>query len=664
MAIQDKVLGHRDDIQALRGFAVLAVVAYHAGLPVHGGFVGVDIFFVISGFVITKLILGRYSEGSFKFSEFFEKRILRLVPLLTLVNIATVLFCLVAFSPFGEVQQVTEAMKYATFFGANYFFYSTNDYLNLAFHPLRHLWSLSAEEQFYLVFPFLLIGLMFVSRKLNKFLTLFGIFTVGLVSFVFCLQASSNSESADHIRAAFFGTHLRAWEFLVGAMAFCLFKQFGSMRSQLIARMISFLGLLMMLYGVFFISSTAGYPSIYTAVPVVGTALLIYGGSAPIGFSVLFSNPLLVWLGNVSYGWYLWHWPIVVFVQRALSPKATVLVLASLFALLLATLTNRFFENPIRYSSKLAGKKSWAVLVACMLVSLLSAGMVNKIASTGLGIATESPQSQLIALEGCGGRAIVENLDKPCDNGVIGNGDLVLLLGDSQAQSASDGLFEAGVELGVRVIAFQADGCPLSARSTVKESNWCIEVQKAYLDSVSLYQPDVVVIVNRYDQYVVEGSNNGPNDLRVPFVNGKLPASREEQFQSVVESLSEEVIAVRSLGPKVVVLLETPTVLMPEPNLLSKMFKSVRSAELDQALEWNRVRDEIAAEIRTSLSAIDDVEIVDPSSHLCGEYPKCSAVSGGLISHWEKQHLNRIGSLQLTPFWKTIIGPLVGVSGD
>ena len=168
MAIQDTVSGHRDDIQAVRGFAVLAVVAYHAGLPVHGGFVGVDIFFVISGFVITKLILGKYSEGSFRFSEFFEKRILRLVPLLTLVNIATVFFCLVAFSPFGEVQQVTKAMKYATFFGANYFFYSTNDYLNLAFHPLRHLWSLSAEEQFCLVFPFMLIGLMFDLRLIKS----------------------------------------------------------------------------------------------------------------------------------------------------------------------------------------------------------------------------------------------------------------------------------------------------------------------------------------------------------------------------------------------------------------------------------------------------------------------------------------------------------------
>jgi hypothetical protein len=249
---------------------------------------------------------------------------------------------------------------------------------------------------------------MFVSRKFNKFLTLFGLFAVGLVSFVFCLQASSNSESTDHIRAAFFGTHLRAWEFLVGAMAFCLFKHFGPMRSRLIALMIAFLGLLMMLYGVFFISSTAGYPSIHTAVPVVGTALLIYGGSAPIGFSFLFSNPLFVWLGNVSYGWYLWHWPIVVFVQRALSAKAIVLVLASLFALFFATLTNRFFENPIRYSSKLAGKKSWAVLVACMLVSLLAVGSVNKLAATGLGLGVESSGSELIALENCRGRAAVE----------------------------------------------------------------------------------------------------------------------------------------------------------------------------------------------------------------------------------------------------------------
>jgi hypothetical protein len=258
----------------------------------------------------------------------------------------------------------------------------------------------------------------------------------------------------------------------------------------------------------------------------------------------------------------------------------------------------------------------------------------------------------------------VENPENPCDNGVQNSNSLVVLLGDSQAQSAADGLFQAGVELGVRIIGFQADGCPMSARSTVKESEWCPDVQNAYVDSIVRFNPDVVVIVNRYDQYVVEGSNNGPNDLRVPFANGKLPTSQEEQLKSVVESLSEEVAAVRSLGPKVFVLLETPTVLMPEPNLLSKMFKSVRSAELNQALEWNRVRDEIVAEISTKLNAINGVQIVDPSSNLCEEYPKCSAVSGGLITHWEKQHLNRIGSLQLVPFWKTTIEPLVGVSGD
>ena len=111
-------------------------------------------------------------------------------------------------------------------------------------------------------------------------------------------------------------------------------------------------------------------------------------------------------------------------------------------------------------------------------------------------------------------------------------------------------------------------------------------------------------------------------------------------------------------------LLETPTVLMPEQNLLSKMFQSVRSAELNQALEWNSVRDEIAAEISTKLSVIDGVQIVDPSSNLCGEYPKCTAVSSGLITHWEKQHLNRIGSLLLTPLWKTTFGSLFGVPGD
>jgi peptidoglycan/LPS O-acetylase OafA/YrhL len=183
-------MGYRPDIQALRGLAVLIVVAYHAGLPIKGGFVGVDISFVISGYVISQLVFVRFQDNRFSLQQFFERRILRLVPLLTLVNLVTVL---IAFNPFGEFQQVTEAMKFATFFSANYYFFTSNAYLELAYHPLRHLWFLAVGEQFYLVFPFLLIGLFALAKRLRSSVPIPAMFLVfGGVSLFLCLNATRN----------------------------------------------------------------------------------------------------------------------------------------------------------------------------------------------------------------------------------------------------------------------------------------------------------------------------------------------------------------------------------------------------------------------------------------------------------------------------------------
>jgi len=663
LAIEDKVSGHRDDIQALRGFAVLAVVAYHAGLPVHGGFVGVDIFFVISGFVITKLILGRYSDGSFAFREFFEKRVLRLVPLLTLVNIVTVLFALVALSPFGEIQQVTAAMKYATVFGANYYFYTANDYLNLAFHPLRHLWSLSVEEQFYLFFPFLLMGLVVISRKLKRDLVTIGIMLTGVISFGYCLQASRNSENVNQIRLAFFGTQLRAWEFLIGALAFCLLDRFGPIRSRLYAEMVSIIGFVMMAYGVILISTTAGYPNAKTTIPVIGTALLIFGGSTQNRIGHRFANPLLVRIGDISYGWYLWHWPVVVFAKRIVSSNSLVLSFASFASLLLAISTYKYFENPIRYSKRFSGRRSWLVLLTCISVSIGGATVINRVSATGLGIATERPENRLQSLGACYSTATTYEKEAQCDNGQPEVGASVLLLGDSQAESAADGLYEAGKKLGIRVYGYGAGGCPMRSRSTVKESSWCPTVQNAYLSAVQVFNPKVVVFANRYDQYAVEGSEAGSNDLRIPFSDGRLPVNREEQIDSIIESLVEQVDLVRELGPKVVIMLETPTVLMSSPNLLSKYLVGPRNLESSEAKKFNEIRDGISAQILERFSERSGVVVINPQEYLCETYPKCSAEIDGDIAYWEKQHLNRFGSMKLVPLWMKTIEKLNEVSG-
>ena len=663
MVNQHESSGHRADIQALRGFAVLSVVAYHAGLPIHGGFVGVDIFFVISGFVITKLILGKYSDGNFAFRGFFEKRILRLVPLLTLVNVVTVLFALVAFNPFGEVQQVTAAMKYATVFGANYYFYTANDYLNLAFHPLRHLWSLGAEEQFYLIFPFLLMGLVVVSRKLKRNLATIGILLTGVISFWYCLQASSNPENVNQMRLAFFGTHLRAWEFLIGALVFCLLDQFGPIRSRLYAEIVSIIGLVMMTYGVILISTTAGYPNVKTTIPVIGTALLIFGGSTKNRVGHRFASPLLVRIGDISYGWYLWHWPLIVFVQKILSPSVPALVLTSIVSLLVAILTFRFFENPIRYYSVLAGRKSWVVLVVCILVSLSAVTAVNKLASTGLGVATDKPENALQSLGACYSPTSVLVLETQCDNGLPESGSSILLVGDSQAESAADGIFQAAKDMGVRAFGYGAGGCPMRSRSTVKESAWCPDVQNAYVSAIEKFAPKIVIFANRYDQYAIEGSEPGANDLRIPFADGHLPVNRAEQNQTIIESLVEQIQRVRDLGPEVIVMLETPTVSMSSSSFLTKHVGELRSKESGSAKRFNIVRDELIAQIREEVSGMNGVMIVDPQEYLCENYPECSAVIDGTIAYWEKQHLNRFGSMKLVPLWTKTLAPTSGVSG-
>ena len=186
----------RSDIQGLRGLAVLAVVAYHAQLPLPGGFVGVDMFFVISGWVVTNTVIRQVSGNSFSIIAFYSKRIKRLVPMLTVVNLATLLLIIVFLSPFGEIQKALSTVRWSTFFSANIELLRADTYSNLIGNPFRHLWSLAVEEQFYLFYPLLI----FVIRTLNarlfhiqfeKALRVVSI-VILVSSAVYCLSLSSH----------------------------------------------------------------------------------------------------------------------------------------------------------------------------------------------------------------------------------------------------------------------------------------------------------------------------------------------------------------------------------------------------------------------------------------------------------------------------------------
>jgi peptidoglycan/LPS O-acetylase OafA/YrhL len=664
----------RQDIQGLRGLAVLAVVVYHAGLPIHGGFLGVDIFFVISGFVISQAIFNDVdSINGFKLTSFFSRRINRLIPLLAIVNIGIMLVALVAFSPFnGGIEQVTSAVRSSTGFYANAHFFFANNYLDLESNPVRHLWSLSVEEQFYFVFPFVVVGSLILDRKYGKmrgkFLILL-LIVVAVASLAYCLYLTRASSSQMMARLAFFGTPFRAWEFLAGVLAQRIPPQRKPSPSKnFIPNFCGFFALAILVFVIYSTKLDSHFPSAFTVVPIASTAYLLFAGAkSQISYFAL-TNPLLVWLGDRSYGWYLWHWPIIVFVSATVSTSIKAKVMSVLIALILCAITFRFVEQRFRGHSAL--RKSFGILSVCAVLVVGTSFSIDAIAKTGLGIQTYGGWTSgeriddaklgsnpfvLRSLGSCYQQYNEQfDIEKVCDNGVK-SGPLVLLVGDSQAQSVADGLYEAGRQLGIRVMGYGAGGCPMRSQSTLRYSSGCPAVQQFYLDLVERWRPELVIFANRYDDYAILGGVAG-SDVRIPFADGRLPNGIGDQIDSIIQSLVEQIDAVDNLGSKVAVMIETPSVKLSTKTVLGR-YHIFRTADFQDVDEHNRVRSEIIAKIRSKISS--NTLLVDPTESLCPTFGECSESLDGKIAYWNSQHMNRIGSLKLVDLWKVVLNEAV-----
>ncbi len=418
--------------------------------------------------------------------------------------------------------------------------------------------------------------------------------------------------------------------------------------------MVNAVGFVLICYSAFVVSTTYTYPNLYSVFPVIGTCLLLIAGLQGGFISRIYTNVFFERLGDVSYGWYLWHWPFIVFAEKAFSARPYVLVLASVASLFVSIATYRLIEKPIRYSTRLLGRKAWGVLAFCIAASFVVVFAVDRATDSGLGLYKEKDDDVLLALSSC--YSIGRNGQFPdiCDNGVGEVARPILLLGDSQAQSAADGLYEAGASMGIRVLGFGAGGCPMRSASTLRESAWCPEAQDFYLSAVGSLQPALVVIANRYDDYVIKGSDPMTPDIWIPFENGQIPENKEEQIKSIVDSLFSMVQEVRDFGVGVVILLDTPNAVMPSSSVLSKL-RGPTQQEIEKVVSANMVRDEINSLIRLRFANMNLVEIVDPQTSLCSDYPMCFSMNQGRYLYWEQQHLNRQGSLQLVPLWKSII---------
>ncbi len=358
-------LFYRAEIDGLRAIAVLAVIFCHAGVSgFSGGFVGVDIFFVISGFLITSIILKEIHIGEFSIARFYERRIRRIFPALYPVILATFigawyLFHVVPFKQFAESIATT-----ALFCSNILFWLKAGDYFGAssAEMPLLHTWSLAVEEQFYIVFPLFLVAInQFLKRKYFPWIV-----AMAIISFAVSVYGVSENKSA-----TFYLAPTRAWELLVGSII--ALNVISSIKNDFLRSSIAVLGIVFIGYSVFSYTEATPFPGTAALLPVLGTGLLLFsgqGGSSVVG-QILSFRPL-VFTGLISYSLYLWHWPLLVFskyyLMRVLTPAETVGAIVLTF--IVSYSSWKFIEQPFRGKNPVFANRSCLFAVAGLFMTV------------------------------------------------------------------------------------------------------------------------------------------------------------------------------------------------------------------------------------------------------------------------------------------------------
>ena len=437
-------LKYRADIDGLRAIAVLSVLFFHTEVPgFSGGFVGVDIFFVISGFLITSILQKDINGGNYSVSQFYERRIRRIFPALFPVIVFTVIvgaFLLDSIT----YRALSESVLGAVLFYSNFVFANELGYFDVAstLKPLLHTWSLAVEEQFYIVFPLLLV---FINRYLKRRYFLWLLFLAAGSLAVSIYGIGHNQQKT------FFLVHARAWELLVGSLL--SFNKKSKASSFVFNELLSFCGLVLMLYSIFFYSESTPFPGYNAIAPVLGAAMIICAGMGedlPSVNKLLTSKPLVL-IGLISYSLYLWHWPIVAFYKYVLYRPINILDSLSviLASFVMAIISWKFIEQPFRRNDGFLRDRRRLFKLAgfVMIINSIIAVVIFK--QDGMQYRFCKAKNHDIVPE------IKEESVVDVDNGTIDRiGDdkvapSFILWGDSHAGHLVQGLAEKGIEYGV-----------------------------------------------------------------------------------------------------------------------------------------------------------------------------------------------------------------------
>jgi peptidoglycan/LPS O-acetylase OafA/YrhL len=555
-AAQERREHFRPDIEGLRAVAVIAVLLFHVGLPAAGGgFIGVDIFYVISGFLITGLLLreGR-STGKVDLIAFYARRMRRLLPAALLVIVVTLAVSAVVLSPLRLTEVAGDAAASALYVANLRFALEATDYLAVATpSPLLHYWSLGVEEQFYLLWPLILLA---VVRLLTPRFVGLGVLALAAGSFALSLYLTDAQPSW-----AFFSPVTRAWELAAGALLAVGFLRLPHRAPRGSGALAVATGLLLIVAGVVVLGDETPFPGLAAVVPVLGTVLVILGGTpGPTLPGRLLANPLAGYVGRISYSLYLWHWPLLILVPLAVGQDSLGfrLLLAAL-AIVLAALSTELVERPFRRAPLLARRPRGTVQLG--LAASVAVGVGALLATGGLDLPIPWTQRDPVVVELAGVRDDLPasyadgcHLDyeatKPVDC-VYGDPDAsrtAVLFGDSHAAQWLPALDTYARTQGLRLENHTKSACspvllPLWERSLRREYDECFAWRSAVLKRLAKDPPEVLFVGSSRDYEVWDG--------------GAVLQTREI-YPAWQEALGETLRELAEVAGRVVLMAETP----------------------------------------------------------------------------------------------------------
>lgn len=706
---QSGVPRFRSDIQGLRAIAVLVVVIFHSGLALPGGFVGVDVFFVVSGFVITTMLVReRDRSGMVRMRDFYLRRIRRLLPALA-VLVAVVLALNPIFGPSGNGPITRRTGIAGVLFSSNIFLArSDGGYFDLSAeqNPLLHLWTLSVEEQFYLVFPWFLILAWRLARRSGSphdhrlviaLVAAVAAFSFGL-NLVLIFLASTSQAS----QLAFFSSPTRAWEFAAGALlaSSAVSRGLKGRYSDLVGG----LGAILLGWSIMTFNATTPFPGVAALVPVVGTILLLVAGAdATSTTHRLLSGSGGRWLGDRSYSWYLWHWPLIVFAAALFPHSRWAGGVAAVLALAPAALSFRWIENPIRHSARGGAARTLALGALCIVVPIAvavgsipiqrvlgepTAAAVDSHVDVysgcmGLG-SSDEPERPQMSLQSVGQTSTVISMAPsgncrwvPTGQHDSSAGGSVFLVGDSNAGHLSEGMLDAAAGLSASTTIRTYGGCMFAdlwyQRDDLEfdlDEHECRRFYEQQMARIRLERPDAVAISNATDLYLsIDGFSVGAS------ADGPLTNDQAEKRELLEQGLRRTVAELVDLGVEVLLVHPVPKFesserfgvtnlwRVDECSTVLLRFAPERCGRSEALASMLARREQAVAVEMSAVQGIEGATAVDPAAPLCPSL-RCEAYSDAEWKWLDDRHISPVASLTLTDVLERALRPLLPSSGS